>query len=252
MQATCMHAKSLQSCPTLWTIACQAPLSMGFSRRETGVGCHGLLQGIFLTQELNSSLLCLLIGRRHGKCHGTCSATWEDTFKTLSYVLSPNPAFCFSSVIKVSPGQKKKKKVLCYPWKNKGNQCLYFPDSVLLNQGCYTPCATLAKFLNFQNCFPLLKMGSSHHTGLAQSHWKLAPWHWEVRGKLPWPRKSKLSILPFSRNCQRKRACPCSFSYYSLSLNVTFSGSSVFTTITKVGGALGYSSAHFLLLPLQS
>ena len=30
-------AKSLQSCPTLvipWTVACQAPLSMGFSRRE--------------------------------------------------------------------------------------------------------------------------------------------------------------------------------------------------------------------------
>ena len=25
----CMHAKSLQSCPTLWTVACQAPLSMG-------------------------------------------------------------------------------------------------------------------------------------------------------------------------------------------------------------------------------
>ena len=25
----CLHAKSLQSCPTLWTVACQAPLSMG-------------------------------------------------------------------------------------------------------------------------------------------------------------------------------------------------------------------------------
>ena len=32
-----MHAKSLQSCPTLrapWTVACQAPLSMGFSKQE--------------------------------------------------------------------------------------------------------------------------------------------------------------------------------------------------------------------------
>ena len=32
-----MHAKSLQSCPTLrapWTIPCQAPLSMGFSKQE--------------------------------------------------------------------------------------------------------------------------------------------------------------------------------------------------------------------------
>ena len=42
---------------TLWTVARQAPLSMGFSRQEYGVGCHFLLQGTFLTQGLN---LCLL------------------------------------------------------------------------------------------------------------------------------------------------------------------------------------------------
>ena len=33
----CMHTKSLQSClslVTLGTVACQAPLSMGFSRQE--------------------------------------------------------------------------------------------------------------------------------------------------------------------------------------------------------------------------
>ena len=44
-------------CPTLatpWTITCQAPLSMGLS---TGVGCHFLLQGIFLTQGSNPGLL---------------------------------------------------------------------------------------------------------------------------------------------------------------------------------------------------
>ena len=34
----------------LWTVAHQAPLSMGFSRKNTGVGCHALLQSIFLTQ----------------------------------------------------------------------------------------------------------------------------------------------------------------------------------------------------------
>ena len=45
---------------TLWTIARQAPLSMGFSRQDTGVGCHALLQGIFLNQGWNPSLLCLL------------------------------------------------------------------------------------------------------------------------------------------------------------------------------------------------
>ena len=32
-----------------WTVACQAPLSMGFPRQHTGVGCHFLLQGIFPT-----------------------------------------------------------------------------------------------------------------------------------------------------------------------------------------------------------
>ena len=44
---------------TLWTIACQAPLSMGLSRQEYW-SCHALLQGIFPPQGLNLSLLCLL------------------------------------------------------------------------------------------------------------------------------------------------------------------------------------------------
>ena len=44
---------------TLWTVAHQALLwdSLG---KNTGVGYHGLLQGIFLTQGLNPCLLCLL------------------------------------------------------------------------------------------------------------------------------------------------------------------------------------------------
>ena len=42
---------------TPWTIAHQAPLSWDFPGKNTGVGCHVLLQGIFLTQEWN---LCLL------------------------------------------------------------------------------------------------------------------------------------------------------------------------------------------------
>ena len=48
----------------LWTVARQAPLSMGFSRQEYGVGCHALLQGIFPTQGLNPSLLQLLYCRQ--------------------------------------------------------------------------------------------------------------------------------------------------------------------------------------------
>ena len=60
----CMLAKLLQSrlFVTLWTVDRQAPLSMGFfpwdsSGKNTEVGCHILLQGIFPTQRLNLYLL---------------------------------------------------------------------------------------------------------------------------------------------------------------------------------------------------
>ena len=45
---------------TLWMIAHQAPLSRDFPGKNTGVGCHFLLQGIFLTQGLNLCFLHLL------------------------------------------------------------------------------------------------------------------------------------------------------------------------------------------------
>ena len=36
-------------CATLWTVACQVALSMGFSRKEYRKGSHALPQGIFPT-----------------------------------------------------------------------------------------------------------------------------------------------------------------------------------------------------------
>ena len=45
---------------TPWTIALQDPLSMGFSRQDTGVGCHFLLQRIFPSQGSKPCLLRLL------------------------------------------------------------------------------------------------------------------------------------------------------------------------------------------------
>ena len=45
---------------TPWTVAHQAPLSMGFSRQEYWSGCYFLLQTISPTQGLNPPLLCLL------------------------------------------------------------------------------------------------------------------------------------------------------------------------------------------------
>ena len=57
-----MSAKSLQLClfAILWTVALQAPLSWDSPGKNTGVGCHLLLQGIFPTQGSSSSLFCLL------------------------------------------------------------------------------------------------------------------------------------------------------------------------------------------------
>ena len=53
-----------QSGPTLCDpmdyIACKATLSMEFPGKNTGVGCHVLIQGIFPTQGSNPCLLCLL------------------------------------------------------------------------------------------------------------------------------------------------------------------------------------------------
>ena len=44
---------------TLWTITRRAPLSMGFSRKVSGMGCHALLQGIFSIQGHVSCVPCI-------------------------------------------------------------------------------------------------------------------------------------------------------------------------------------------------
>ena len=58
-----VHAKSLQSCPTLCNpMDCSLPDSSVHADspgKNTGVGCHALLQGIFPTQGIKH-LLCLL------------------------------------------------------------------------------------------------------------------------------------------------------------------------------------------------
>ena len=52
----CLHSKSHPTLVTPWNIICQTPLSMGFPSKNTGVGCHFLFQGIFLTQGWNLHL----------------------------------------------------------------------------------------------------------------------------------------------------------------------------------------------------
>ena len=60
-----VKVKSL-SCVRLFvtprTVAHQTPPSLGFSRQDTGVGCHFLLQETFSTQGLNP--VSRVVGRR--------------------------------------------------------------------------------------------------------------------------------------------------------------------------------------------
>ena len=58
---------------TLWTVACQAPLSVGSPGENAGVGCCAHLQGVFLTQGLNPHLW---FPARAGRFF-TTSATWD-------------------------------------------------------------------------------------------------------------------------------------------------------------------------------
>ena len=68
---------------TSWTVACQFPLSMGFSRQEYWSGLPCPPSGIFLTQGSNWSLLRLL--------------HWQVNFLPLCHLGSPWLAlYCFS------------------------------------------------------------------------------------------------------------------------------------------------------------
>ena len=61
--AICLHVcilSHVQVFLTSWTVAHEAPRPYNFPQKNTGVGCHFFLQGIFPTQESNPHLLCLL------------------------------------------------------------------------------------------------------------------------------------------------------------------------------------------------
>ena len=67
------------------TVAVQAPLTMGFSRQEYWRGLHFLLQGIFLTQGLNLSLL-----------------HWQMDSLPLSHCMSVRPSFTKQNMVQRS------------------------------------------------------------------------------------------------------------------------------------------------------
>ena len=78
-----VRAKLLQSCLTLFDPTDCSPPGSSVHRdspgKNTGMGCHALLQGIFPTQELN---LCLLSPALAGRFF-TTSTTWQAPTKGL-------------------------------------------------------------------------------------------------------------------------------------------------------------------------
>ena len=94
------HFRCVQLFVTTWTIACQTSLSVGFSSKNTGMGCPALLQGIFQTQGSNQHLLCVLHQQRNslplalpGKPHEMSCYCVTDTFysPSVSDDLKKNP-----------------------------------------------------------------------------------------------------------------------------------------------------------------
>ena len=72
--AVLSHSVVSDSLQLHWTVAHQAPLSMDSPGKNTGMGCHALLQGTFLTQGLN---MCLL----HCRQMLYCLSHWGSTKK---------------------------------------------------------------------------------------------------------------------------------------------------------------------------
>ena len=68
---------------TPWTVAHQAALPQDSPGKNTGVGCHVLLRGIFLTQESNLRLSPALAGGFF-----TTSTTWVSRISKTSYSLT--------------------------------------------------------------------------------------------------------------------------------------------------------------------
>ena len=91
--------RHVQLFATLWTIAHQAPLSMGFPRQEHWSGLPLPLPGIFLTQGLNLRLLCLL--------------HWQVDSLPLLLPGKPRVATCFNEKINLAANQKRKSLTRC-------------------------------------------------------------------------------------------------------------------------------------------
>ena len=91
----CSVASIVSDSATSWTVAPRFLCPWDSPGKNTGVGCHGLLWGIFLSHGSNLGLLCLLHGRRILYCCVTGDALdlfWVNPFSSWWSLLSfPSP-----------------------------------------------------------------------------------------------------------------------------------------------------------------
>jgi len=98
-----------------------------FPGKNTGVGCHALLQGIFLTQVSNPHLLCLLHFRQISYCWGTGELKEKQKVKLLSCVrLFTTPWTIAYQALSVRG---------IFPVKNTRVGCHFLLQEVFLTQG---------------------------------------------------------------------------------------------------------------------
>ena len=83
-----------------WTVACQASLSMEFSRQEYWRGCHLFLQGSSWIMEQTCVSFVSCIGRKILYHHATLEAPYYSIWlKSLKYLLSSSSKFPHSTKI---------------------------------------------------------------------------------------------------------------------------------------------------------
>ena len=151
-----------------WTVDHQAPLSMGFSRQEYGVGCHFFLQGIFATQGLHSCLLTspALAGRFFitaslGKpwcCHEYIHISLSKCIHYIYIIYR----YCISAIFKIYSinlkRQWKKEKALTEQWSayilTSHDMCLHQNPQCWPSFYSGITCSVQKKLKgNFQHCF---------------------------------------------------------------------------------------------------
>ena len=116
------HFSHVQLFVTPWTVAHQAPLSMGISRQESWSGLSCPLPGMFLTQELNP---CSLHCRQMLHCSSTREAPIITYLSLITVTLNSQPMSSFPHLVGHSNAFRS-----AYPLPDPTTQCSQYPNTL--------------------------------------------------------------------------------------------------------------------------